>query len=79
MNLILHRPGEITEDFKACFEVSDVDENVKNTGMSAVRSVLGTFTYDQVRYFLILQIFKGSNVFNRLLLIGTSSINNLIS
>ena len=33
---------------QACFEVSDVDMNVKNTGMSAVRSVLGTFTYDQV-------------------------------
>jgi hypothetical protein len=33
---------------QACFEVSDVNLNVKNTGMSAVRSVLGTFTYDQV-------------------------------
>ena len=47
--------GEITDNFQACFEVSDVEQNVKNTGMSAVRSVLGTFTYDQVGYFLILQ------------------------
>lgn len=28
--------------------MSDVHENVKNTGMSAVRSVLGSFSYDQV-------------------------------
>ncbi|KAF8154799.1 hypothetical protein B0H34DRAFT_661203 [Crassisporium funariophilum] len=33
---------------QACFAVSDVEQNVKNTGMSAMRSVLGTFTYDQV-------------------------------
>ena len=46
--------------FQACFEVSDVDLNIKNTGMSAVRSVLGTFTYDQVRYFspLFFQYFE---------------------
>jgi len=38
----------VFDGYKACFEVSDVDINVKNTGMSAMRSVLGTFTYDQV-------------------------------
>jgi regulator of protease activity HflC (stomatin/prohibitin superfamily) len=38
----------VLDGYKACFDVSDVDLNVKNTGMSAVRSVLGTFTYDQV-------------------------------
>ncbi|PFH49610.1 hypothetical protein AMATHDRAFT_147287 [Amanita thiersii Skay4041] len=38
----------ITDSYKACFEVSEVEENIKNTGMSAVRSILGHFTYDQV-------------------------------
>lgn len=33
---------------QSCFAISDVGENVKNTGTSAVRSVLGLFTYDQV-------------------------------
>ena len=42
---------------QACFEVSDVDINVKNTGMSAVRSVLGTFTYDQVCLVLLFSNF----------------------
>ncbi|PPQ69345.1 hypothetical protein CVT24_001640 [Panaeolus cyanescens] len=38
----------VTDSYKACFSVSDVGENVKNIGQSAMRSVLGTFTYDQV-------------------------------
>ncbi|KAF7303704.1 PHB domain-containing protein [Mycena indigotica] len=38
----------IVDGYKACFAVSDVETNIKNTGTSAVRSVLGTFTYDQV-------------------------------
>ncbi|RDB29775.1 Protein QmcA [Hypsizygus marmoreus] len=38
----------ITDGYKACFDVSDVQANIKNTGMSAVRSVLGLFSYDQV-------------------------------
>ncbi|TFK68051.1 hypothetical protein BDN72DRAFT_769851 [Pluteus cervinus] len=38
----------IVDGYKACFEVSDVHSNIKNTGMSAMRSVLGSFTYDQV-------------------------------
>ena len=33
---------------QACFKVSDVQANIRNTGMSAVRSVLGSFSYDQV-------------------------------
>ncbi|KAF8876677.1 hypothetical protein BD779DRAFT_1677704 [Infundibulicybe gibba] len=32
----------------ASFDVSDVQSNIRNTGMSAVRSVLGHFSYDQV-------------------------------
>ncbi|KAF5366177.1 hypothetical protein D9758_005811 [Tetrapyrgos nigripes] len=39
---------KVTDGYKACFGVSDVHENIKNTGTSAMRSVLGTFTYDQV-------------------------------
>jgi regulator of protease activity HflC (stomatin/prohibitin superfamily) len=39
----------VVDSYKACFGVSNVHENVKNTGTSAVRSVLGHFTYDQVR------------------------------
>lgn len=38
----------ITDGYKACFAVSDVQTNIKNTGTSVVRSVLGNFTYDQV-------------------------------
>ncbi|KAJ7061973.1 hypothetical protein C8F01DRAFT_1251801 [Mycena amicta] len=38
----------IADGYKACFAVSDVETNLKNTGTSAVRSVIGTFTYDQV-------------------------------
>ncbi|EAU87031.1 stomatin family protein [Coprinopsis cinerea okayama7 len=38
----------VTDSYKSCFAVSNVAENVKNTGTSAVRSVLGSFTYDQV-------------------------------
>lgn len=41
----------ITDGYKACFAVSDVQANIQNTGTSAVRSVLGHFTYDQVRAF----------------------------
>jgi len=38
----------IVDGYKASFAVSDVANNIKNTGMSAVRSVLGQFSYDQV-------------------------------
>jgi len=38
----------IKDSYKACFEVSEVEKNISNIGTSAVRSVLGTFTYDQV-------------------------------
>ncbi|KAF7324878.1 PHB domain-containing protein [Mycena kentingensis (nom. inval.)] len=38
----------IVDGYKACFAVSDVEANIRNTGTSAVRSVLGTFTYDEV-------------------------------
>lgn len=38
----------IVDGYKASFAVSDVELNIKNTGMSAVRSVLGLFSYDQV-------------------------------
>lgn len=38
----------INDSYKACFEVSQVEQNVQNIGTSAMRSVLGTFTYDQV-------------------------------
>ncbi|KAG6909912.1 hypothetical protein DXG01_014432 [Tephrocybe rancida] len=38
----------VTDGYKASFEVSDVLENIKNTGTSAVRSILGSFSYDQV-------------------------------
>lgn len=41
----------VVDSYKACFAVSNVHDNVKNTGTSAVRSVLGHFTYDQVRPF----------------------------
>lgn len=43
----------VVDSYKACFGVSNVHENVKNTGTSAVRSVLGHFTYDQVCFVLI--------------------------
>lgn len=38
----------IVDGYKACFAISDVQNNIRNTGTSAVRSVLGHFTYDQV-------------------------------
>ncbi|KAK7052406.1 PHB domain-containing protein [Favolaschia claudopus] len=38
----------IVDGYKACFAISDVDNNIRNTGTSAVRSVIGHFTYDQV-------------------------------
>ncbi|KAJ7198837.1 hypothetical protein GGX14DRAFT_469087 [Mycena pura] len=37
----------IVDGYKACFAVSDVQSNIRNTGTSAMRSVLGHFTYDQ--------------------------------
>ena len=39
----------IKDSYKACFAVSEVEKNVQNIGMSAMRSVIGTFSYDQVR------------------------------
>ncbi|KAF8623773.1 hypothetical protein AX15_006214 [Amanita polypyramis BW_CC] len=38
----------IIDGYKSCFAVTDLEENIKSTGMSAVRSILGLFTYDQV-------------------------------
>ncbi|KAJ3990426.1 hypothetical protein F5890DRAFT_1398829 [Lentinula detonsa] len=38
----------IIDGYKACFSVSDVHANIKNTGTSAMRAVLGQFSYDQV-------------------------------
>ncbi|KAG5716161.1 hypothetical protein E4T56_gene10681 [Termitomyces sp. T112] len=38
----------VNNGYKALFEVSNVHENIKNTGTSAVRSLLGLFSYDQV-------------------------------
>ncbi|KAJ7856697.1 stomatin family protein [Mycena olivaceomarginata] len=38
----------ISDGYKACFAISDVQNNIRNTGTSAVRSVIGHFTYDQV-------------------------------
>lgn len=59
----------IVDGYKACFEVSDVQANIKNTGMSAVRSVLGSFSYDQV--------ISDRNELNRKLntVIGNSIVN----
>ncbi|KAF8218283.1 hypothetical protein K438DRAFT_1796620 [Mycena galopus ATCC 62051] len=38
----------IVDGYKACFAISDVQNNIRNTGTSAMRSVIGHFTYDQV-------------------------------
>ncbi|KAH7880411.1 stomatin family protein [Lentinula edodes] len=38
----------IVDGYRACFSVSDVQANIKNTGTSAMRAVLGWFSYDQV-------------------------------
>ncbi|KAK0235312.1 hypothetical protein EDD85DRAFT_922485 [Armillaria nabsnona] len=38
----------IIDGYKACFEVSNVQNNIRNAGTSAMRAVLGTFSYDQV-------------------------------
>ncbi|KIY61536.1 hypothetical protein CYLTODRAFT_477878 [Cylindrobasidium torrendii FP15055 ss-10] len=38
----------IVDGYKACFKVSDLQANIKNAGTSAMRAVLGTFSYDQV-------------------------------
>ncbi|KAF9070239.1 hypothetical protein BDP27DRAFT_1324046 [Rhodocollybia butyracea] len=38
----------IVNGYQACYSVSDVHENIKNTGTSAMRAVLGRFNYDQV-------------------------------
>ncbi|KAJ3770081.1 hypothetical protein FB446DRAFT_184753 [Lentinula raphanica] len=38
----------IVDGYKACFSVSDVHTNIRNTGTSAMRAVLGRFSYDQV-------------------------------
>ncbi|PPQ96697.1 hypothetical protein CVT26_010249 [Gymnopilus dilepis] len=38
----------IDDSYRACFAVSDVARNVQNIGTSAMRSVLGTFSYDQI-------------------------------
>ncbi|KAF5310191.1 hypothetical protein D9619_010596 [Psilocybe cf. subviscida] len=38
----------VNDSYRATFAVSEVQKNVQNIGTSAVRSVLGTFTYDEV-------------------------------
>ena len=46
--------------------MSEVQANIRNTGMSAVRSVLGSFSYDQVnirrQHFIFMLIFYRSLV-----------------
>ncbi|KAE9387514.1 hypothetical protein BT96DRAFT_1005050 [Gymnopus androsaceus JB14] len=39
---------ELWMGIRACFSVSDVLKNIENTGTSAMRAVLGQFSYDQV-------------------------------
>ncbi|EEB92798.1 hypothetical protein MPER_08642, partial [Moniliophthora perniciosa FA553] len=34
--------------YKACFDVSDLYNNIRNAGTSSMRAVVGTFSYDQV-------------------------------
>ncbi|KIM83222.1 hypothetical protein PILCRDRAFT_69571 [Piloderma croceum F 1598] len=38
----------ITDGYKACFAISDVESNIQRTGTSVMRSVLGAFSYDEV-------------------------------
>ncbi|KZP32175.1 stomatin family protein [Athelia psychrophila] len=38
----------ITDSYKACFAISDVEQNIQRTGTSVMRSVLGGFSYDEV-------------------------------
>ncbi len=38
----------IIDGYKACFKVTDLERNIQNFGTSAMRAVLGTFSYDQV-------------------------------
>lgn len=52
----------ITDGYKACFGVSDVEKNIERTGTSAMRSVLGSFTYDQVLAKIISSILSGINL-----------------
>ena len=42
----------ITDGYKACFAISDVEKNIQRTGTSVMRSVLGAFSYDEVFTFL---------------------------
>jgi len=38
----------IIDGYKACFAISDVENNIQRTGTSVMRSVLGAFSYDEV-------------------------------
>ncbi|KAF9043765.1 hypothetical protein BDZ89DRAFT_1089923 [Hymenopellis radicata] len=38
----------IIDGYKACFKVTDLEKNIQNFGTSAMRAVLGTFSYDQI-------------------------------
>ena len=44
----------ITDGYKACFAISDVEKNIQRTGTSVMRSVLGAFSYDEVFAFFYL-------------------------
>ncbi|KAJ7715731.1 stomatin family protein [Mycena metata] len=47
-NLPGYTAGNVPVLCSVCFAISDVQNNIRNTGTSAMRSVLGHFTYDQV-------------------------------
>lgn len=53
----------IRDSYKACFEVSELELNIQNIGTSAMRSVLGTFTYDQVNTLAFVGTITMSNMF----------------
>ncbi|KAI3595154.1 band 7 protein [Moniliophthora roreri] len=38
----------ISDSYKACFDISDLYNNIRNAGTSSMRAVVGTFSYDQV-------------------------------
>lgn len=38
----------VTNSYDACFRVSEFQQNIRNIGTSAMRSVVGHFSYDEV-------------------------------
>ena len=51
---------------QATFAVSDVERNVQNIGTSAMRSILGTFTYDKVCFVLCRVLKRTGHMFTLL-------------